>query len=298
MKISLVVTNSRRKSLVFASDSFKTLSLEETLTKATSASFDNLFVVKGSYGEYLRSVPNASEKDNLDTLSVTAADIIAYANRTRHFNSTDAISRYTAEYYASVIESGKPFIETVDGDKTFVSAVRDTVKSYSKIILQAAKEFDIDPYLLGAILIDEIVRMAPFEEVWDKFLLKLLGRNVSAGVAQVKLETANGLIKGGLYNPNPDDAKLPFSGNLRQTDREHLYGYVVQPKHNIRFAAARIRDLIKGWSKYIDISGMPEILGTLYHRSYVSPHAHPKPNKRGSQISEEFYALAAKWLKS
>ncbi|MCR4263557.1 MAG: hypothetical protein NUV98_02455 [Candidatus Roizmanbacteria bacterium] len=122
MKISLVVTNSRRKSLVFVSDSFKTLSLEETLTKATSASFDNLFVVKGSYGEYL------------------------------------------------------------------------------------------------------------------------------VGVAQVKLETANGLIK--------------------------------------------------GWSKYIDISGMPEILGTLYHRSYVSPHAHPKPNKRGSQISEEFYALATRWLKS
>lgn len=261
MKILLVVTNSRRKNLVFASDSFKMLSLEETLTKATSASFDNLFVVKGSYGGYLRSVPNNSEKDNLDTISVTAADIIAYANRTRHFNSTDAISRYTAEFYASVIESGKP-------------------------------------YLLGAILIDEIVRMVPFEEVWDKFLLKLLGRNVSVGVAQVKLETANGLIKRGLYNPNPNDAKLPFSGNLRQIDREHLYGYVMQPKHNIRFAAARIRDLIKGWSIYIDISGMPEILGTLYHRSYVSPHAHPIPNKRGSQIAEEFYALATRWLRS
>lgn len=213
MKITLVVTNPSGKNLVFLTNSLHALSLAETIGKAKTNSFDNLFVVNGTYGEYL-----------------------------------------------------------------------------------AAKEFDIDPYLLGAILIDENVRMSPFEEIQDKFLLQLLGRNVSVGVAQVRLETANGLIKNELYNPNPDDAKLPFSGNLRKADREYLYEYVVQPKHNIRFATARIRGLIKEWSKYIDISGMPEILGTLYHRSYVVPHAHPDPNDRGTQIADEFYPLANKWL--
>lgn len=297
MKIALVVTNSRRKSLVFLSDSLKTLSFEETLGKVKSTKLDNLFVVKGTYGEYVRSVPNTSEKDNLDTLSVTAAEIMAYANHTRHFNSTDAISLYAAQYSASILEQGKPFIETIDGDKAFVSAVRDTVKSYSKIILQAAKEFDIDPYLLGAILIDEIVRMAPFEEVWDKFLLKLLGRNVSVGVAQVKLETANGLIKNGLYNPNPDDTKLPFSGNLRKQDREYLYEYVVEPKYNLRFAAAYIRGMINAWSKYIDLSKRPEIIGTLYAQGYGTPKTNPVSIKRGDQIAVEFYELAKKWLK-
>ena len=152
----------------------------------------------------------------MDTLSVTVVDIMAYANHTRHFKSTDAISLYTAQYNASILEQDKPFIETVNGDKMFVFSVRDIIKSHSKIILQAAKEFDIDPYLLGAILIDEIVRLSPFEEIRDKFLLQLIGRNVSVGIAQIKLETANDLIKRGLYNPNTDDIKLPFSGNLRK----------------------------------------------------------------------------------
>lgn len=296
MKITLVVTNPSGKNLVFLTNSLHALSLAEAIGKAKTNSFDNLFVVNGTYGEYLRAIPNSSKKDNLDSLSVTASDIIAFANRTRHFQSTDAISLYAAQYIASIIEQGKPFIESVDGDKAFVSIVRDTIKTHSKIILQAAKEFDIDPYLLGAILIDENVRMSPFEEIQDKFLLQLLGRNVSVGVAQVRLETANSLIKNELYNPNPDDAKLPFSGNLRKADREYLYEYVIQPKHNIHFAAAHIRELIKEWSKYIDISGMPEILGTLYHRSYVVPHAHPGPNDRGTQITDEFYPLANKWL--
>ncbi|PIR87174.1 MAG: hypothetical protein COU11_01705 [Candidatus Harrisonbacteria bacterium CG10_big_fil_rev_8_21_14_0_10_49_15] len=298
MQIILVVTNTRGKNLAFLSDSLKTLSLQETIDKVKMDAPDDLLVVNGKYGEYLRGVPNRSEKDNLDRKAVTAADIMAYANRTRHFNSTDAISLYTAQYIASIIDSGQPFIETVDGDKASVSAVRDIIISNSEIILKAAQEYDIDHFLLGAILIDEIVRMSPFEEIRDKFLLQLLGRNVSVGLAQVKLETANGLIKNGLYNPNPDDKNLPFAGNLRKADRKHLYKYVAQPKHNIHFAAARIRGLIKEWSKYIDISDMPEILGTLYHRSYVAPHARPKPNKRGMQVAEGFYKFSKKWLKS
>ena len=296
MKITLVITNPGGKNLVFLTNSLKTLSLEEAIDKAKTNSLDNLFVIKGKYGEYLRGVPNKSENDNLNTLSVTASDIMSFVNHTRHFKSTDAISLHTAQHISSIIESGKPFLETTEGDKAFVSVVRDVIKLHSSIIIQTAKEFDIDSYLLGAIIIDETVRMSQFEEIQDKYLLKLLGRNVSVGVAQVKLETANGLIKNELYNPNPDDTEIPFSGNLRKADREHLYEYVIQPKHNICFAAARIRGLIKEWSKYIDISNMPEILGTLYHRSYVAPYAHPGPNDRGTQIADEFYLLANKWL--
>lgn len=296
MKITLVVTNPSGKNLVFLTNSLHALSLAEAISKAKTTSLDNLFVVNGTYGEYLRAVPNISEKDNLDSLSVTASDIVAFVNRTRHFQSTDAISVYRAQYIASIIEQGKPFIESVDGDKAFVSSVRDVIKSNSKIILQASKEFDIDPHLLGAILIDEIVRLSAFEEIRDKFLLQLLGRNVSVGAAQVKLETANDLIKRGLYNPNPHDKNLPFSGNLRNKDREYLYDYVVDPKHNIRFAAAFIRSIITVWSKYIDLSERPEIIGTLYHQGYGKPKKNPFAIERGEQIADEFYNYAKQWL--
>lgn len=297
MKIILAVTNTRGKNLVFVSDLLKTLSLDEAIRAADKGLFQNVYSVNKTSGAYLRSIPNVSEKDNLDTLSVTAADIIAYANRARHFQSTDAISMYTAHYISSLLESGVPFIETVDGDKAFVDRVKETITPHAKIITQAAKEFDIDPHLLGAILVDEITRLAPFEEIQDVFWLYLIGRNVSAGLAQVKLDTANGVIKKGLYNPNPKDKKLPFRGVLSNKDRAYLYQYVVAPKHNIRFASAYIRDIINVWAKYIDLTKHPEIVATLYPQGYGSPKPDPVSNERGEQIATEFYQLAKRWIK-
>ena len=161
---------------------------------------------------------------------------------------------------------GKAFIETINGDKSiYLRSARSYPGLNASIITQAARASDIDRYLLGAIIIDEIIRRSPFEEIQDKLLLDLLGRNVSVGVAQIKLETANELIKIGLYNPNPDDKKLPFSGNLKSeivnisismslcqgtifVSRRHLYDGV-----------------IRLWSRYVDLSNRPEIIGTLYH---------------------------------
>lgn len=296
MKIILVATDTRGKNLAFVSESLKVLSLEDAIRIADKNLLENAYTVNGTFGAYLRSLPNTLQKDNVDALSVTAADIVAYTNRTRHFQSTDAISLYAAHYSASLLEHDVPFIETADGDKAFVDRVRDMIMSHSKIIAQAAKEFDIDRHLLGAILIDEVVRMGPFEAVQDIFWLHLIGRNVSVGLAQVKLETANSIIKKGLYNPNPDDKKLPFVGTLSNKDRNYLYPYVVEPKHNIRFAAAYIRDIVTVWAKKIDLLQHPEIVATLYPQGYGNPNPNPKSNERGDQVATEFYRFAKKWI--
>ncbi|MEK7192824.1 MAG: hypothetical protein AAB682_01685 [Patescibacteria group bacterium] len=296
MNILLAVTNTRGKSLGFLTDSQEILTLKNAIDVANKGGLENVFLVEGKFGKYLRSYPNAFDADNMDTKSITAADIVAYANHTRHFQSTDAIGMYVAEYSASIVELGKAFIETINGDKAFISVVRDRIKLNASIITQAARASDIDRYLLGAIIIDEIIRRSPFEEIQDKLLLDLLGRNVSVGVAQIKLETANELIKIGLYNPNPDDKKLPFSGNLKKRDREYLYQYVIMPRHNIRFAAAFVRRVIRLWSRYVDLSNRPEIIGTLYHQGYGRPHPNPESNKRGEQIANEFYGYAKEWL--
>ncbi len=64
---------------------------------------------------------------------------------------------------------------------------------HRELVFEAAEKFDIDPYLLGAILIDEIARLIPFESIVDKIELSILGRNTSFGVAQVKTDTANAI---------------------------------------------------------------------------------------------------------
>lgn len=296
MNIILVITNARRRNLVFISDSLKALSLQETIRAVSSGIMKNLFVARGKYRTYVRSIPNTSKKDNLDARSVSVADIIEHAQSIKHTQSTSPIGTYTTRYVASFKGKDGPLLKPVGEHTVRIVDVKNAFVPHAGIIMQAAKEFDIDPYLLGAILIDEIARMAPFENIIDFLGLHILRRNVSVGLAQVKLETANGLIKKGLYHPNPDDKKLPFTGTLSNKNRERLYRYVIEPKHNIRFAAARIRGLINEWSQERDISDIPEVLGTLYHRSYVKPHTNPTPNDRGKQIAKEFYRFAKQWL--
>lgn len=71
---------------------------------------------------------------------------------------------------------------------------------------------------------------------------------------------------------------------------------MVLPKHNIRFAAAYIRYLIDQWMNVIDISQKPEIIATLYSRTYKEPNLTPEASERGEQIVTEFYKLSRKWL--
>ncbi|OGZ20424.1 MAG: hypothetical protein A2654_00010 [Candidatus Nealsonbacteria bacterium RIFCSPHIGHO2_01_FULL_43_31] len=295
MKIILVATDSKTKSVVFVSDTGQVFSLKETVRLIYSKSLEGVYIVRGRYGEYIRSTPNNALEDNLDTLSVSGRDIILYTNQTKHAVSTPPISTYLEHYLASLAE-GKPFIVPIGQKKVLVADIKSKFISHISLIITAAKEFDVDRYLLGAILIDEIARLHPFEEILDLLGLKILGRNVSVGAAQVKLETANSLIKKGLYNPNPDDKELPFSGTLSNKNREHLYQYVIQPKHNIRFAAAFIRSLIEVWATHIDITKRPEIIATLYSIGYGDPKVNPVASKAGAQIIEEFYPLAKKWL--
>ena len=161
-------------------------------------------------------------------------------------------------------------------------------------IFGAAKRFDADPYLLGAIIIDEIVRANPIEEITDVLGLYFIGKNTSAGVAQVKVETARALIQDGYYNPEPNDIQLSPE-NIHKTRRSYLYDIVKKPAHSIHFAAARIRDLIDKWKRFVDLTKRPEIIATLYSMG-KSPHSDPKPNERGFQIANEFYRLTKQWL--
>jgi hypothetical protein len=251
-------------------------------------------VVERRSGAYLRTYPYIPQSEEFETLSITGRDLIMCVQG-RYAVSNPALSRYLELYAASLAED----VVFISPTETVVSVpgtiVRQRLQKHESILFTAAKDFDIDPYLIGAILIDEIARIGPFEIIIDAIGGNIVGLNVSVGIAQVKLDTANDLIKKDVYNPNPQDKKLPFT-RLSNVGRAYLYDYLIQSGHNIRFAAAFLRYVTDLWASHINLTERPEILATLYSLGYGNPKRDPKPTKRGTQIIEEFYPLAQKWL--
>ena len=93
------------------------------------------------------------------------------------------------------------------------------IKKYQDILLVAANTQHIDPAILGAILIDEYLRMGL--DGWFDWCAKF-GVNTSVGVAQIKVESARNIIRFGYYSPNADDTKLS-KDKINTTSRNHIY---------------------------------------------------------------------------
>lgn len=298
MDIKLVITNTVKKGVLFASNEFKLLTLEETILNAERGDILGLSVVLSKYGKYLRAFPNRAESDNLDEKSVTISKLFKYLDGARKFSGADLISNYIKHYQSWVEESGKSFLVSVDGDIEFTDNVRNLIRLHKDLFKEVGKEFNIDPCLLAAIVIDEKVRLTAFESLGDDMVVDLIGINTSVGMAQLKIDTANSLIISKYYNPSYQDKKLPIpQGEMINLKRAYLFKYVVQPKHNIRFEAARIKSIIDHWSNFLDLTTRPEIIATLYSIGKGTPKTDPVASDRGLQIVGEFYEYAKKWIK-
>lgn len=296
MKIILVATNSRGKNLVFVSDALRAYSLEEAVELARKEELENVYTVKGKNGTYLRTKPNTPRNEQLERISISSYRLFASSDDIRHAMSTPAFSKYWLAYQHSLEYKGGPYI-VIDGRPRITKeTAREKLEPHRDLIFKAARRFDVDPYLLGAIIIDEIARFGLLESITDPLAGYFVGVNTSAGIAQVEIETARDLIEKNLYNPNPSDTKLS-PANIKKASRARLYRYVRKPKHSIFFAAARMRALIDEWESFVDISKKPEIITTLYSLEYRHPHSHPRPNDRGLQITDESYGLAKGWLR-
>lgn len=297
MKIILVATGAKGKNVVFVADTLQAYTLEETIRLAKEGELRNIYAVNGSAGVHLRSSRNVPKKEQLEQLSVSSRQLFAVASGLRNAPSTSpALNRYLQLYETSLKEKGGPFITPVDDYvRILTQDAKEKLQSHRRLVFDAAKKFNIDPYLLGAIIIDELARVKPFEDVFEKLAVFFVGTDVSAGIAQVKIKTARGLIQDGYYNPNPNDPKLSPE-NIGKVSRAYLHQFVKEPKYSIFFVAARVRALIDEWKKFADLSAMPEIIATLYHLPYKNPHGNPEANPRGLQISDEFYRFSKVWL--
>lgn len=293
MKIILVISDTERINIVFVTDTLIVYSLPEAIKAVQSGKIQSVHTVKTGAGTYLRANPNDAPKDNLEFIAHSSYQLYNAIDKAA-FLSGPGLRQYWDAYSKSLEQLGlkKDAFIWIAGERSATKEhVISVLHKHRDIIHAAAAHFEIDPYLLGAIMIDEIARMAPFEEIRDAVASFVLNWNVSVGVAQVKLQTAKGLIRDGYHNPNPEDPRL-LKKRIATVSLRHLYQYVVQPKHSIFLSTARIRSLIDEWNPVIDLSMRPEIIATLYHLPYRKPNDQPDANDRGMQIFDEFYPIA------
>ncbi len=294
MKIILTIKNSLDKNIAFVTDDLRVFLLAQIVDLTRRDQIEGIYVVKKNTGVYLRSKRDIPKNMQLDAIAINSDDISSFVDL-RTSGSTPILSQYTILYNKSLTDGDQPILKPV-GNNSYAStaAVKEKVVSVKQIIYKAAAYFNLDPFQLGAILIDEIARLAPFEEITDSMSVRDIGANTSVGIAQIKIDTANNIIRKKLYNPNPSDPKLPLK-RINRESRAYLYDYLIQPQHNIFFESAILIDLINNWKEFIDLKNRFNILATLYSLSRV-PHADPRSNDRGNQISGEFYNLAREWL--
>ncbi|MBI5138442.1 MAG: hypothetical protein HZA95_01425 [Candidatus Vogelbacteria bacterium] len=203
MKIILSVADYKGKNVIFVSGMFKVLSLDQTGKLVASGVLEDVGIVKNKNGFYFRTKKNVPKERELGNISVTSDELILFEQGFSHAKSTPSISRYLELYNASLIDT-QEFIVPAGQPKAPISIVYDVLVAEQKNIFEAAIKFDIDPFLLGAILIDETARCSPFENIFDLLGVQGLGANSSIGIAQVKTDTANALMRKGLYNTRSD----------------------------------------------------------------------------------------------
>src|SRR3989338_10528557 len=110
MKISFIITNTRRKSIAFVTDAFDTFSLNEAIKAVENKFFENVYLVSGTAGTYIRSNPDTVIKNNIDVISITGPQLIAIAQGI--LVPTLAIQIYVVRYIASIANT-KSFIKPV-----------------------------------------------------------------------------------------------------------------------------------------------------------------------------------------
>jgi hypothetical protein len=160
---------------------------------------------------------------------------------------------------------------------------KDIIIRHKNLIIVAAKEFDVDPIVVGAVIFQEQSTNVNFVDTLADYLGGRLGLNTSIGIGQVRVETARSLGE-----------KFPelLENNKSNTTRS-VIERLKDPRANIRYVAGKIAFSQLEWLEMdLDITNRPDILGTLYNIEDVDdpikPHAYPKPNDFGNGVQKNY----------
>lgn len=163
----------------------------------------------------------------------------------------------------------------------------EIIKNYSSIIKQAAKEFEVDPAMVGAVIYQEQSANVNFIDTLTDYVGGLLFLNTSIGAGQVRVRTAE------LLESKYPVLKISCDGNSVLNCNVLRVECLKDPFLNIRYVAAKIKFSKENWGKAgFDIHEKPEILGTLYNIEEIDdpikPHSNPEPNEFGASVGKNF----------
>jgi hypothetical protein len=184
----------------------------------------------------------------------------------------------------------------------------DWVRRLAEPIRCAAGQYAVQPEIIAAILVDEIIRSDVVDELqvsWAKSYANSAPGNghrrlkfwqwispkpieeQSFGLSQMTLKAYTSLQKAG-YLPVKSAAETPLKTALAD---------LVSSRNAPVLIAARLRQTIDLWgNEGVDISCQPEILGTLYSMGltgFQGVHPEPRANPRGLQIAQSLPAIRA-----
>jgi hypothetical protein len=271
IKIILVVVDSSGAIRALVTDDLRHLLLDDAIRLVRRGILTGAHVVEANGRLYLRSNANSSTDDNLVNLSVTAASL---SKKYKEANQDRSLSIY-AKAYGKFLELNFDRDELLYLDGVAKISRKEVIKRLqplAKQIKSAAKNHGVDPYLLAAILIDELARLGP-DDLLD-VLGKLGVKDTTVGLAQVKLSTARDMIKKKYYPADP---------NISQSE---LYDLLVNDKVSIEFAAAYLNFITKYRSKK-NVGASTAELATCYSEGLLVP-----ASRRGKQIAEKLRKFA------
>lgn len=172
-------------------------------------------------------------------------------------------------------------------NKASVRAI-NLVKTYSSIIKDSAKEFKVDPVLVGSVIYQEQSTNVNFIDTLTDNIGGLLHINTSIGIGQVRVRTAKLLED--IYpslNPLNKEDNLWADSNLVRVER------LKDPWTNIRYVAAKIKFDQDRWDGAgLSLKNRPEIAGTLYNiediKNPIEPSANAESNDFGIGVKDNY----------
>lgn len=276
MKIIMVVKNRLGKTTAFITDGFQTLSLEEVISHIEKGLLKGIHIVVTKQGPYVRSDPNQSQSDNLNSLTVPAGSLSSLLSAPK---IKDRVVKTYLAAYGKFLELRYDKDELIYLDKIAritKQEVKQRIKPLVPHIKRFAKDQSIDQRLLGAILIDELAKSGP-DDLFD--ILGYAGINTSVGLAQIKMATAR-LVIGKGYSDIPKSISNP-----------DLYGLLTEDRDSVKFAATYMRFIIDHRTRR-GLGLTEEDIAT----AYSAGHNTKKISPRGKSIVKDVMPLAKELL--
>lgn len=185
-----------------------------------------------------------------------------------------------------------PILHKVGLDLTYTETkaeirAANIIKNNTNLIKEGAKEFKVDPVIVGAVIYQEQATNVNFVDTLSDYIGGLLHLNTSIGIGQIRVKTAELLEE---HYPKLDPYRIKhifIDYTAVRVER------LKDPLTNIRYVAAKIHFSQSHWKKAeFDIKNKPEVLGTLYNIEKIDkpiePHANPQINEFGQGVKKNY----------